>query len=214
VTNPRGGKRWDILFLASLFTIPANMACQFAATWLSTLRPLRLDYYLLQMDGWSGMQPSFAIGRLLEHHRILNLSAITAYNALPVAVLVVFMAHLISGRESAALLLKVFTINLFAALPIYLLLPVVGPRHAFPGFPDALPLVASHAAAFPGIINGIPSVHFSTALFVFWFARHWALGRIASAAYLVLIFTATLGSGEHYLFDRRPAVFSGRILDG
>jgi membrane-associated phospholipid phosphatase len=49
--------------------------------------------------------------------------------------------------------------------------------------------------------NGIPSVHASTALLVLWFLRRWWWGRISGVVFLILTIFATLGSGEHYLFD-------------
>jgi|SRR5690242_12722561 len=194
-------KRWEYLLLASFFAIPANMLCQAITMALSKLRPMRLDYYLLNIDGVWGVQLSFAIGRFLEHHPAAGAVAFTAYNALPLPVLIVFMAHLFGQHESPMALIKTFSINLFAGLPIYLLVPVVGPAHAFSSFPDAVPTVSTVPAALPGIINGIPSVHFSTALFILWFSRHWRAGRILASVYLILIFASTLGSGEHYLFD-------------
>jgi membrane-associated phospholipid phosphatase len=54
--------------------------------------------------------------------------------------------------------------------------------------------------------NGIPSVHFATALLVAWICRYWRPGQILAFLYLILIGISTLASGQHYLFDLIVAV--------
>jgi membrane-associated phospholipid phosphatase len=54
--------------------------------------------------------------------------------------------------------------------------------------------------------NGVPSVHASTALLVLWFSRSWTPFFISGWIFLALTALATLGSGQHYLFDLFCAV--------
>jgi hypothetical protein len=138
----------------------------------------------------------------------LKVASEAAYQLIWIAFLAVFAACL-WRRPAAELgdLVKTFLANTVLAVPVYLAIPVCGPAFAFARFP-ALP--AGNVGAVPILLaappNGIPSVHFSTALLVCWFARHWAAGRIASLAFLALTLTATLGTGQHYLVDLLLAI--------
>src|SRR5207247_2117622 len=49
--------------------------------------------------------------------------------------------------------------------------------------------------------NGIPSVHMATALLIFWFLRRWWWGSLIGLVFILLTILATLGLGQHYLFD-------------
>jgi hypothetical protein len=78
---------------------------------------------------------------------------------------------------------------------------------AFPHFPFIQPNhLDPHPIPLSACANCIPSVHMSTALLVVWFSRRWRSGLILSLIYLALIVVATLGSGEHYLFDLVVAI--------
>jgi membrane-associated phospholipid phosphatase len=46
----------------------------------------------------------------------------------------------------------------------------------------------------------------SSALLIFWFLMPWPWGRAIGGIYLGLMVLATLGSGQHYLFDLICAV--------
>jgi membrane-associated phospholipid phosphatase len=119
-----------------------------------------------------------------------------------------FAATLLLRPEREAIrVAQTFLLNLFAALPIYLLFPVCGPAFAFPSFP-ALPLagLVPHLLAISAAPNGVPSVHMSSALLVLWFLRRWPWGRAIGGVYAALIVLSTLASGQHYLFDLLCAV--------
>jgi hypothetical protein len=94
----------------------------------------------------------------------------------------------------------------------YLTVPVAGPRFVFAGFPFDVPhLVPSDLRLLPLDSeierNGVPSLHFASALLVWWNLRrlNWRL-RAATGFFLVGTVLATLGLGEHYLVDLVIAV--------
>lgn len=203
VLVPSDRKRCDWFLAAAALALPANMISEGTALLLSHLRPMKLDEYVFQLDGQFGFQASFAIGRFLAYHSWLKILCNIAYSILPCAVLIVFGLYLWRRSEAETLtVLRTFLLNLFLAVPIYLLAPACGPAFAFPGFPFSPP---DHLIAHPielfAAPNCIPSVHMSTTLLIAWFLRRWRGGILLSAAYLVLIVMATLGSGQHYLFD-------------
>lgn len=47
----------------------------------------------------------------------------------------------------------------------------------------------------------MPSLHFSSALLILWYARKLPLGRWIAGAYLLLTAASTMGGGEHYFLD-------------
>jgi hypothetical protein len=169
---------------------------------------MKLDYYVFWLDGLLGFQPSFATGMLLHRLPWLQAAAFTAYDFFSAAPVAVFAVYLFRRRYESSRVVATFLLNLFGAIPIYLLIPVCGPKATFPDFPFHLPgHLATHAILLVGPPpNCVPSVHTSTALLVFWFLRRWKLGQVAGALYVVLTVLATLGAGEHYLFDLVTAV--------
>jgi hypothetical protein len=200
-------KRVDWLVAAAALAVPAEIAAQAIVAWLSHLRPAKYDLFIYWLDGRVGFEPSFAIGRLAVHHLWLAELLSVTYGSCTLGMLAVFIAYLwLRPEPEAVVLIRVFVLNLFVAVPIYLLIPVCGPRFAFPGFPAAVPETAPHLMAISAPPNGIPSVHFSTALLVAWFARRWPVGRVAGVVYVILTAAATLGSGQHYLFDLLVAI--------
>jgi hypothetical protein len=203
VLVPSDRKRCDWFLAATALALPANMLSEGTALLLSYLRPIKLDQYVFQLDGLFGFQASFTLGRLLAHHLWLKILCTIAYSVLPCMVLVVFGLYLWQRSQTETLrVLRTFLLNLFLAVPIYLLVPACGPAFAFAGFPFSQP---AHLIPHPILLfaapNCIPSVHMSTALLIAWFSWRMGKGRVLSAAYLVLIVMATLGSGQHYLVD-------------
>ncbi len=204
---PTDRKRTEWLLAAAALAVPAEVAAQGTANALSRLRPLKFDEFVYWIDAIFG-QPSFVLGRLVEHHRILVILVSVTYGLLPMVIIFVFATYLWRRTESESLrVLWTFILNLFAAVPIYLLLPVCGPQFAFAHFPDHVPLIVTpHLLQIAAAPNGVPSVHMSSALLVFWFLRPWHWGRYVGLAFLVLTVLATLGSGQHYFFDLLTAV--------
>jgi len=204
---PKDQKRTEWFIIAAALAIPANIAAEAVTKWISILRPLKYDLYIFHIDGLLGFQPSFSIGRLTSSHLWLEMLASFGYGALSLAMLAVFAAYLWRRPQAQAIaLFKTFALNLCASLPIYLLIPVSGPQFAFQQFPTVIPHVVAHPIFLSTPPNGIPSVHFSTALLIAWYARHWLLGRLLGIVYVVIMGIATLGSGQHYLVDLLLAI--------
>jgi len=199
--------RTDWLLAAAAIAVPAELAAQAVTVWLSHLRPLKCDLFIYWLDGRLGFQPSFAIGQLAAHNLWLRQLLSFTYGSCTLGMLAIFIAYLWLRSEAETVdVVRVFGLNLFVAVPIYLLVPVCGPAFAFPDFPALPPQLSPHLIAIFAPPNGIPSVHFSTALLVAWFARRWPIGLVAGVIYVVLTAGATMGSGQHYLFDLLVAV--------
>jgi hypothetical protein len=130
-----------------------------------------------------------------------------AYITAPSVVALVYATYLWLGTPSEQLrVIATFVLNLLAAPLFYLSFPVAGPRFAFPRFPEATGPVSPHLLLLDAAPNGVPSIHFATAILILALLWRWKLGRVFGATYLVLIFGATLASGQHYLFDLVAAV--------
>jgi membrane-associated phospholipid phosphatase len=128
---------------------------------------------------------------------------VISYDILEIAAFGTFAIYLYRCSQSETIrLIETFLLNLIAAVPLYLIFPVCGPGFAFPSYPalPQMPLIP-HMIAINAAPNGVPSVHTSTALLILWFMWRWPWGRIAASGYLALIVLATLGGGQHYLFD-------------
>jgi len=201
--RPNDQKRTELFLAIAALSLPVDRFCEWLTHKISRFAPIRLDQYIFAIDSATGFQPSFAMGQLLARHFWLNTGADIAYKGLPCAVLVIFAAYVWLCTEAESLtVLRTFFLNLVLAVPIYLLIPVSGPVYAFQGFPFDIPhALVPHSIPLSAPPNGIPSVHTSTALLIVWFAWRWRIGRVLSLSYLAMMVVATLGSGEHYLFD-------------
>jgi len=200
-------QRLNRFLLALILTVPAHVVALSAAGFASHLRPYKLDLYVYRIDGLLGFQPTFLLGRLVMGNHPIMILLVLAYQLLPIAILAVFGAYLwLRPDREAMSMVPVFILNLALGVPLYLLFPVCGPTYAFPGFPALPGPFAAHPILLDAPPNGVPSVHFSTALLILWYARKLPLGRWSGAIYLVLIAAATMASGEHYLFDLVVAV--------
>lgn len=207
-TRGRQRTKAELLLLAAAFGIAGTPLAQWTLARLSALRPWKLDPYIFRLDGLLGFQPSFAVGVLVNHLPWLAFLCGVSYYGLPAVYVGVFALHLKTRSfRDAGEVAAAFALNLFASLPIYLLFPVCGPAYAFPGFPYQVPLhVAAQAIQISAPPNGVPSVHFSSALLILWFLRPWRWGIVFGLAFLAITTIATLGSGEHYAFDLVVAV--------
>jgi hypothetical protein len=203
IMNPRchnQAREW--LFLASLVVLPGEGVAAFIVMALSNLGPSKIDLYIFRIDSFFGY-PEFYIGQFLHSHPWAGILLSSAYSLLGSAMLATFATYLWKRSKREALTVAItFLLNLFAAIPIYLLFPVCGPRYAFPDFPS-MPsqYLIPHMMVLPYPPNGIPSVHTSTALIVLYLMRYWHTGRIFGTIFLLLTIFSTLGLGHHYFFD-------------
>jgi hypothetical protein len=206
---PRDRKRTDAFFCFAVGVVPALLLCEWTTQAMSRLAPLKLDLYIAAIDGCLGFQPSFFMGALVAHHVSLYCATLIAYGGMPIAILAVYAAYL--WRRPAAetvRLVQTFAVAFLGGFAVYALCPVCGPRYAFGAqFPfDPPAAIVPHPVAIAAPPNGVPSLHMTAALLILWFARHWIAGRLLAVVFLVLTVLATLGTGEHYLFDLIVAV--------
>jgi hypothetical protein len=174
----------------------------------NVIRPYKLDLYIFNIDGILGFQPSFALGRMVVRNTTMALVLGLVYDLLPVAIVLVFGGYLrYRSLAEAMRMIPVFVWNLALSVFSYVLVPVCGPAYAFPNFPN-LPTgpIFTHPIAINAPPNGVPSIHFSTALLIFWYARKLPFGRWIGGAFLFLTGVVTMASGEHYLFDLAVAL--------
>jgi len=123
------------------------------------------------------------------------------YEAMPMAILLVYAAHLLRDGTPQRVL-AAFALNFGAGYCLYLLLPACGPEYAFAGFPAVRPgMPALHTLQVLAPPNCMPSLHTSTALLACWFCGRWRLARWTARLNLLLTVLATLATGEHYLVD-------------
>ncbi len=204
---PQDRKRAACLFCAIVGSILLGTLSLRIADALTLLRPIKYDLYIYRIDAVFGFHPSFAIGRSALQHRGLYNTALVAYAIAPMVVSLVYGAYLWFGTQQEQFkVIKTFALNLLVAPIIYLIVPVAGPKYAFPGFPFGPGLVLPAAMSIHAAPNGIPSVHFSTALLVLFLTWKWTAGKVFGPLYLSLMFVATLASGQHYLVDLVAAV--------
>lgn len=205
-SRPAERRRLEYLMLTVTYGLPLQVVTGLTTYELARLRTVRYDLYIYRIDNLFG-QPSFALARWLSGHAALKYSLALCYNLLPAAMVGVFAVYLFHRPLAEAFrVLRAFILNLALAVPIYILIPVCGPAFVFSDFPAAQHNVFAHPIVNAEIPNGMPSIHTSTALLVFWLLRHWPAGRVAGVVFLLGTILATLGHGQHYLFDLLCAV--------
>jgi hypothetical protein len=168
---------------------------------------IRYDQYAYSMDRAIGT-PSFAIGRYLAAHALAEVGLTFTYNTLLPASWIMCAAYLwhVGVYEAKRVLAALLTALVLAA-PIYVLLPVSGPRYAFSQFPNDPPHdLAPRVIALTTPPNGMPSVHMTIALLLLWYSRKWKMGFVAGGLYALCTVASTLGLGEHYVVDLLAAV--------
>jgi hypothetical protein len=201
-------QRLDRFLVAVTLTVPCHVLAMLGAIGAAHIHPQKFDLYVYRIDKLSGFEPSFALGRIVLGHLYMIVLLAESYQLLPLAMVAIFGGYLWHRSQQEAMsMVRVFLLNLALSAPFYLLFPVCGPAYAFPGFP-ALPggPVIPHPILLNAPPNGVPSIHFSTAVLVLWYGRKLPFGWWIGGIYLVLTAVSTLASGEHYLFDLLVAV--------
>lgn len=177
------------------------------------LSPLTCDTHLLAADGTLGFQPSFVLGSMIAGRPRLWDLVSTVYYALPFPVALLCAERMARKPFAAGRLLWLFGSMSVVGFAIYAICPGTGPVYAFrEWFPSQAPHL-SYAAlgtwlAVPGAPrNAMPSLHFGTALLVYWSTSHLRIAsRIAAALFLAGTAFAVLALGEHYLIDLIVAI--------
>lgn len=205
-------KRWEAFFLASLSVFLFAVLTQSFLVWLGAHYTLREDLYAAGFDQAFG-QPSFAIGRLLEAHPLLNLAARTGYSLLFSAMLAVLGLYFLTRPLEDAVTVVRTMYTALTGMLVAIALPISGPLYAFHHFPNLNPAGTEHPIQLTAPPNGFPSLHMTMAILILYFASRWRVGTLLGAAYLVLIVLSTLGTGEHYFIDLLAAVpFSALVI--
>lgn len=206
-------REWRPAALAAL--VPVGMASSRLglADVVQRLTPLTYDGTLLALDATLRVPFSRLSGNLFAAVPVVRALALIAYAALPGAIAagLAYEEHArrrgLSRGVGVNLLLAYMVSGTIAAL-LYVLCPATGPAHAFAGmFPRSLPApntvplyLAPFASNSPR--NAMPSLHVAWAILL---ARSAAGARrsvwIVAWIFAALTTLATLGSGEHYLFD-------------
>lgn len=177
----------------------------------SMMRPTTYDLYTFLFDGSLGFQPAFAMGKLFhEHARLYKFGAFT-YTGITLGIALLYAVHL---HYRPGFNWEIIEILFGAAIIGYLffaIFPVCGPRYGFPAYYPNVPvsysqlkLVApemiSIARRYPR--NGVPSLHMSWAILMWWSCRRlprWM--QAAAVVYVLVTLVDTMGVGEHYAFD-------------
>lgn len=153
-----------------------------------TLIGVTLDPALLRADRTLGFDP-IRFAQAFAHHRFAMAALIFAYLALPVMIGVAWIAEQDSTARRAVILGGLLCFGFYA------ICPAVGPGHYD---------WTIHAAD-GWWRNCMPSMHLAWALLIAWNARSWRL-RALLWPYVVIVTTATLATGEHYLVDLLAAI--------
>lgn len=174
------------------------------------LFPNTTDLYAYAFDGSLGFQPSFAIGRLFRDHPLLGAVGRFTYYSLPLAMAVVYAAHLRRRKTAPLFILELFMAAGLIGYFLYLMFPATGPVYISAGFPgSSLSLSQLQSLVLRTIPvnltiprNAMPSLHMTWVLLI-WFNSK-SFSRPARALAFLFVATTvfdTLGTGEHYLVD-------------
>ena len=168
--------------------------------------PRKFDYYLYQFDGALGIQPAFLAGRLFARFRPLFWIELMVYNCFGFWFSIIYAAHANTRVKYPVNVVKMLVANALIGFSLYFLCPAMGPKYAFPAFPDLPAAVRATPVLLWGVPNAMPSLHFGGAVLLFWFSQPWKWLHRFLGLFAVLTAVATLGLGEHYLIDLVVAV--------
>lgn len=209
---PEDARRSEYVLLVGIFALILAPAAQAVANSLSHPRPMKMDLYVYALDAYLG-EPAFVLGRMVAPHTWAKVLLNEVYGLLPMAAIGVLTWHILRGSAGVSRMVSAFMLNLALAPVFYLLLPVCGPKFAFPAFPLAPGVVVPHLVPIDAAPNGMPSIHMSTTLLVAWFSRKSPVALALAGLYVALMAMATLASGQHYGVDLLAAVpYSAGIL--
>lgn len=156
------------------------------------LHPHTVDLALYHIDQGLGLD-SFALARLVCGVPVLTWTVKATYDVLP---LVIALGYTI---EHPKIMLKAMLIAPALALVLYNIVPAVGPRCAFSGYPlTAAGPVAMIDSRLP--TNCFPSMHFGWALLLAWNMQSRIM-RTFAYAFAGMTAIATIATGEHYFID-------------
>ncbi len=89
----------------------------------SLLFPKTMDIYAYSFDGSLGLQPAFMVGRLFMNYAVVGKICSDLYVALPLALALVYAAHLRLTKTTPLLLLEIFMSAGLLGYLLYLYFP-------------------------------------------------------------------------------------------
>jgi hypothetical protein len=162
----------SILIPAAGFTIFILGTSRFLGL-SAMLFPKTMDIYAYAFDGSLGFQPAFMVGRWFRDYPLLGGIGRGLYEALPLAMALVYAAYLRLTKTTPLLLLELFMCAGLFGYFLYLAFPATGPVYLTgPRFPDSpTPFSAMRALVLSGHVlrrfylpqeigrNAMPSLH-------------------------------------------------------
>ncbi|HEX3124504.1 MAG TPA: phosphatase PAP2 family protein [Rhodanobacteraceae bacterium] len=199
-------RRRDIrIALIAFFCLVGSVGTYSIAAKEGGLINTRYDLYVYRIDQLLHInEPGAAMGRVLLAHWWGVWGINFVYGFITAAVMLLLVAY--TSRPEYREVLYAILLNLAIAPFLYAAIPVSGPQFAFGSFPVLPAFVTPHIIYMHSAPNGVPSVHFSTALLIWWYSRKWLWPLLSASAFLLLTEIATLASGQHYVFDLIAAV--------
>lgn len=177
---------------------------------MGMLHPKTLDLYAFSFDGSLGFQPSFLVGRLFARYWWFRWIGAGVYYSILFVMCVAFAARLRHGTNRM-FMLEIFFVAAFLGYIAYNIFPVAGPGYAFGSafpnfelpFSQARRLLVEPIPLYWGVErNGMPSLHMTWALQIWWNMREVSKLAYRSAfVYAMITFLGTMGVAEHYMVD-------------
>lgn len=197
------------VFLVATFFPFITVIVGFILPITNTLSPVIFDAHLLAVSTILDIEPSFYFGRILSKHPLLWNYSTILYYALPLPVALLCSAHLTKNRGEVYRLLSLFGAMSIIGFCIYMVCPATGPIYSFhEHFPHSTPDIFNtlkdniHYNNVSAPRNAMPSLHFSTALLVYWNTTNMQkFYRVLAQLFLVGTGFIILGLGEHYFID-------------
>jgi hypothetical protein len=182
----------------------------------AVLFPKTLDVFAYCFDASLGFQPSFMVGRWFRDYAVVDMLGHGFYYGLPIAMALVYGAHLRVKKTTPLFLLEVLMAAGMLGYFLYLAFPAAGPVYLvgpqFPGHP--IPFSDLRNLVLRGLEprrvlmgpatcrNAMPSLHMAWALLIAFNCKPFP--RWVRALAYFFVFTTvlgTLGTGEHYVID-------------
>jgi len=168
------------------------------------------DLNLFVVDGSLGFYVFQVARAFFRTHAVASECIIAVYGGLPVAMAIVYAAHLRKYKRDYHLL-QVLVLAGVLGWVLYNLLPAAGPAYLLgpdvlrplPTYNQLRLLPLQKIAMPPSVLrNAIPSLHMTWALLLVWntqkLSRHI---HFFASVFAILTAIATLATGEHYLVD-------------
>ncbi len=204
---------WRSMALAALVPIGMASAPLGLAGIVRRATPLTLDGALYALDASLRIPFSKLLGEFVQGVAALRAMSLIVSAALPGAIADGLAYEEYTYRKGiergvGVNLLLAYTVSGSVAAMLYILCPGTGPSHAFmAGFPSHLPNPTDVPLTFAALApnsprNAMPSLHFAWAVLLYR-STAGARGSIrkTALAFVVMTFIATIGSGEHFVFD-------------